>query len=58
MSLPLNCECSDPACPVCRGKCREKAETILFRIDMQDRTGTAMCEPCADDAMDSGLFRD
>lgn len=50
------CECSDPGCPVCRGKCVEKAKTVLCRVDMEDRTGTAMCEGCASDAMTSGLF--
>jgi len=29
---------------------------ILFRVDMEDETGTAMCEECADDALDSGVF--
>lgn len=54
---PLTCECSDPRCPACAGRCRERADTILYRIDMRDITGTAMCEPCAEDALDSGLFR-
>ena len=30
--------------------------TILFRVDMEDRTGIAFCPACADDAMASGLF--
>lgn len=54
----MTCECADPACPVCRGRCRTQAELLLFRIDMTDLTGTAMCDPCADDALDSGLFRE
>ena len=29
----------------------------VFRVDMDDRTGTAFCWPCAEDAMQSGLFR-
>ncbi len=57
------CECSDSGCPVkaCHGgKCsnRELATIIVFRVDMGDVTGTAMCRHCADDAMDSGLFRE
>jgi len=53
-----NCECSDPACPVCHGRCKDPAEMLLFRIDMTDLTGTAFCDPCGDDALGSGLFRD
>lgn len=54
------CECADPQCPV-RGchACiaRNRAETTLYRVDMEDHTGTRMCALCADDAMGSGLFR-
>jgi len=34
------------------------ATTILYRVDMEDVTGTAFCEACADDAFASGLFTD
>lgn len=54
------CECSDPGCPVHKGqsKCSFVGRTTtLFRIDMEDRTGTRMCPACTSDAMDSGLFR-
>jgi len=51
-----NCECADPGCPVCAGKCKHHAKSVAFRIDMEDRTGTPMCERCANDAMDSGVF--
>lgn len=53
------CECTDPGCPVHKGKsdCRNYARTIVYRVDMNDETGTAMCNRCADDAMDSGVFR-
>ena len=50
------CECSDPECPCCHGHCNRKAVTILVRSDMEDESGTAMCEGCADDAMESGVF--
>lgn len=50
------CKCSDPGCPVCNGFCLEEAVTRLFRIDMDDLTGTPMCEGCADDAMACGVF--
>lgn len=54
------CECSDHACPVHRGKssCSNQATTILYRVDMEDRTGSAFCEQCATDAFESGLFTD
>jgi hypothetical protein len=56
------CECADGGCPVGhRGRSTCAASTrgglTLFRVDMEDRTGTRMCAACADDAMSSGLFR-
>lgn len=53
-----NCECSDPGCPECRGKCPKKARICLVRIDMEDKTGTLFCNPCGQDALESGLFRE
>lgn len=52
------CECSDVGCPVHHGQavCLSKAKTTVYRVDMEDHTGTRMCEACAGDAMDSGLF--
>jgi hypothetical protein len=50
------CECSDPGCPCCHGHCERKATTVLCRSDMEDETGTAMCEGCAGDALESGVF--
>jgi len=52
----LLCECSDPGCPVCYGACKEVAIEVLYRADMDDETGTMMCEDCAADALESGLF--
>jgi hypothetical protein len=52
------CECSDPGCPHCHGKCDKRATTNLRRIDMVDETGTMMCHACASDALDSGVFRE
>lgn len=56
------CECSDNGCPVNHGSktqgCQNKATTILYRIDMEDVTGTAFCDDCAEDAFASGLFTD
>lgn len=55
-----NCECSDPGCPVHEGKdCNRHGRTkTLYRIDMEDATGTRFCKDCADDAYESGLFDD
>lgn len=50
------CECSDPGCPKCKGQCTRKATMTLYRVDMEDRSGTVFCTPCAEDAMESGLF--
>jgi protein-arginine kinase activator protein McsA len=50
------CECTDPGCPHCKGNCKKRATQCLRRVDMEDKTGTLMCNKCADDALDSGLF--
>ena len=52
------CECSDQGCSEHEGKedCKESANTILYRVDMQDASGTLMCDDCANDATMSGLF--
>lgn len=55
------CECSDPGCPEHKGKsrCSYTGEVmLLYRIDMEDKTGSAMCEKCASDAFESGVFTD
>jgi hypothetical protein len=56
-----HCECCDPMCPEHRGaSCgrdgRRAILRLLFRVDMEDTTGMAFCEGCADDAIKSGLF--
>lgn len=58
--MPTQCECSDPGCPVHRGKseCHLRAKYNVFRIDTEDKTGTFMCQGCMEDAMDSGVFSD
>jgi len=54
------CQCSDWICSVHTGTstCSHPATRTLFRIDMEDQTGTAFCDGCAEDAMNSGLFRE
>ena len=53
-----HCECSDPGCPVHKGSshCPNKSTGKVYRSDMEDRSGTAMCRGCASDALDSGVF--
>ena len=52
------CQCSDPGCPAHKAQswCANIVSLTAYRIDMEDRTGTPMCEKCSDDAMDSGVF--
>jgi len=53
------CECADRLCPAehnGQSHCRVLARIVLYRVDMDDRTGTAFCYPCADDSIASGLF--
>jgi len=57
MVRQYRCECSDPNCPVCKGNCAKPKRLTLGRIDMEDETGTNMCQGCAEDALDSGIFR-
>lgn len=56
--MKTSCECSDPGCPECKGKCTRAAVVAVLRVDMDDRTGTPVCRQCADDCLDSGLFRE
>lgn len=53
------CECADRGCPVHKGNsvCKQSASTVVYRVDMEDRTGTRMCDGCASDALESGCFR-
>ena len=53
------CECSDPLCEAHRGAaCASAGEWLLYRIDMQDETGTLFCEDCASCADSCGLYTD
>lgn len=58
-AMGMPCECGDPGCPKHRGsdRCGDPAVGIAYRIDMEDRTGTPMCEDCLMDADNSGVFR-
>lgn len=50
------CECRDPGCTVCKGTCPQPAVWQMYRCDMDDQTGTAMCDQCAIDPVVSGLY--
>lgn len=55
------CECSDRQCPAhkdysCAHRHGKRGQSVLYRVDMTDETGTLFCSDCADDAMESGLF--
>lgn len=54
------CECADPGCRahLGRSKCNREAAQTLFRVDMEDKTGTRFCDHCTLDAMESGVFAD
>jgi hypothetical protein len=53
-----NCECADKGCKAHEGMsaCHNRAKIVLYRVDMDDMTGTKFCDDCAEDAFDSGLF--
>jgi hypothetical protein len=59
------CECSDPECPAFTHGINEDGTPDcdefayagrLYRIDMYDESGTLMCNRCAEDALESGVF--
>lgn len=51
------CECIDYGCPVHHGEeCREVGDYPLYCTYMDDSTGTFMCDACATDALNSGVF--
>lgn len=50
------CDCHDPGCPVGHpNRCLADVEHVLLRIDMSNDE-VWMCAPCAEDALESGLF--
>lgn len=58
-----SCECADPGCPACHGSHGRDHEPVkvaarirLYRIDMEDTSGTDFCTACREDAERSGLF--
>ena len=60
----MQCLCADKECPVGHMipggavvVCPKEAMTRVYRIDMEDESGTPMCYGCAADAIESGVFR-
>ena len=53
------CECIDANCPAHEGihHCDVNGTTVLYRIDMEDRTGTLFCEACTEDALGAQVYR-
>jgi len=59
MTTKTQCECCDKGCPEHEGfsECNKKATTRVRRIDMEEGlTVFYMCQACAEDAMESGVF--
>lgn len=56
--MSKQCECCDSDCLIHPGKecCQRSNLSTLYRVDMEDKTGTKFCPKCWDDAMESGLF--
>jgi hypothetical protein len=52
----VTCQCVDPGCP-CGGSCQRVADSLVYRVDMDDDDGTPMCGRCSADALESGVFR-
>lgn len=54
------CQCNDTQCLIHKPSdiCANTATTIMYRVDMTDETGTAVCDGCAEDMANSGLFAD
>jgi hypothetical protein len=52
------CECYDKECSAHKGtNCKRESRTkTLYRIDMEDKTGTRFCDDCESDALESGLY--
>lgn len=55
--LIQTCECTDPDCRAGHGSdCLSFPTVKLARYDYADATERVMCEPCAIDALESGVF--
>lgn len=51
------CQCADPQCPVCAGKCERHSSVTLWRVDCRPPyVRVKMCEQCAED-VDKAVYR-
>jgi hypothetical protein len=51
------CECCDHYCPAHEGRdCAADSTTTLDRVDWVAGSTLRVCDACADDMMDSGIF--
>jgi len=56
---PIYCKCADPGCGQCCGGRKPHSPgrpTRVYRVDMDDTTGSLFCSGCAQDALDCGMF--
>jgi len=53
------CRCKEPACNVAHGAagCGSTEDVTIYRTTEPDEFGTKVCIHCAQDAVESGLFR-
>ena len=57
MKQSKRCQCFDPGCKMGHdGQCKERGSVTLYRVDMDDNSGTLFCDGCGEDASASGLF--
>lgn len=55
--LPPKCECADHACPAHPGvNCQDFSQHVVRRVDFAGEPRVRFCDPCFEDAMESGLF--
>jgi hypothetical protein len=55
--MTTECQCVDRGClQHLEFICEKEATTTVHRTDVDDKTGTPMCEGCATDAVNSGVF--
>ena len=58
MATKRPCECYDKGCPAHQGEaeCPHRALVTLRRIDWADQPRVRVCEHCALDMVESGVF--
>lgn len=56
--MPGRCECADRECPVHKGysECPCNAKQAVARVDYEPEEAILLCDGCAADAFECGLF--